>query len=82
MVRMDKNVPALQVFNAIPASGSKGRWRTPLRWKEGGEAPGCIWYDKKKWMTQCDKRVSGLYASKVSKWEHKKPGNFGTWLWW
>ena len=34
VVRMDTNAPALKVFDAVPAGGSRGRGRPPLRWKD------------------------------------------------
>ncbi|XP_049315624.1 uncharacterized protein LOC125779109 [Bactrocera dorsalis] len=34
VVRMDENTPALKVFDAVPAAGSRGRGRPPLRWKD------------------------------------------------
>ncbi|XP_054086050.1 putative uncharacterized transposon-derived protein F52C9.6 isoform X2 [Zeugodacus cucurbitae] len=34
VVRMEENTPALKVFDAVPAGGSRGRGRPPLRWKD------------------------------------------------
>ncbi|WP_217351615.1 hypothetical protein, partial [Xanthomonas citri] len=31
---MDTNAPALKVSDTVPAGGSRGRGRPPLRWKD------------------------------------------------
>ncbi|XP_054085666.1 LINE-1 retrotransposable element ORF2 protein isoform X1 [Zeugodacus cucurbitae] len=38
VVRMDENTPALKVFDAVPAGGSRGRGRPPLRWRDQVES--------------------------------------------
>ncbi|XP_054089974.1 putative uncharacterized transposon-derived protein F52C9.6 isoform X1 [Zeugodacus cucurbitae] len=68
VVRMDENTPAMNVFDAVPAGGSRGRGRPPLRWRDQVESDLVTlgisnWRrtakERERWRTIVDSAITG-----------------------